>query len=270
MTGGDGRWPDERAYPVARNASPATAPDQWGVRWRPVTNPRLRLFCLPHSGGGAATYRPWASLLSPDIDVVAIRPPGRETRFREPPFSRISDLVPVLVRSLEPLLDRPHAWFGHSMGALVAFEACRAMRRYGLVEPRRLMVSGRPAPHLAPRDRSIYDSSDAEFMSRLTQLNGTPLEVGDDRSALSTFVPTLRADFAMVESYRYHHEPPLDYPISVFGGTEDRVVALEELDGWRSHSAVKCDVRLFPGDHFFLHQAREKFVAAVTADLMSS
>jgi len=254
---------------IRASASPAAASNQWGVRWRPVANPRLRLFCLPHSGGGATTYRAWAGSLGSDIDIVAIRLPGRESRFREPPFSRISDLVPVLIRNLEPLLDRPHAWFGHSMGALVAFEVCRVVRRHGLAEPRRLLVSGRPAPHLKPQDRPTYNTSDEEFMSLVTQLNGTPFEVQHDRSAFSAFVPTLRADFRMIESYRYYPEPPFDYPISVFGGTEDRVVAVEDLDSWRIHSTAGCTIRLFPGGHFFLHKDQEKFMAAVTADLMS-
>jgi medium-chain acyl-[acyl-carrier-protein] hydrolase len=120
--------------------SPNALASSWAVRWRPEASGSTRLFCVPHSGGGAATYRRWADWLAPDIEVVAVRLPGRETRFREPPYRSAHDAVPELLTAVKPLLDRPHAWFGHSMGALIAYEACRAL------DPRlvtRLVVAGR-------------------------------------------------------------------------------------------------------------------------------
>jgi medium-chain acyl-[acyl-carrier-protein] hydrolase len=251
-------------------------PESWVARWRKLPSPRLRLFCVPHSGCGAAVYRPWDRLLPGDIELVSIRLPGREARFREPAFSRMEDLVPELTDNLTPLLDVPYGWFGHSMGALVAFEACREIRRRGLPGPARLLVSGRPAPHLPvrsvsilglPGQTSVRDATDAEFAAMLAALNGTPGEVPGGMAAFAPFIPTLRADLSVIESYQYRPEPPLDMAISVFGGEQDPVASLDELDAWNVHSSVSCTVQAFPGGHFYLHQARESFMAALAADL---
>jgi medium-chain acyl-[acyl-carrier-protein] hydrolase len=251
-------------------ATPVARPERWGVRWRPAADVRVRLFCLPHTGGGAAAYRAWASCLPADIEVVAVRLPGRETRFRERPFDRLDDLVSALVHGLEPLMDRPFAWFGHSMGALVAYEACRAMRESGGPQPVRLLVSGRRAPHLPDRYRPVHDAPTADVVARLVELNGTPREVLDDRAALSTFLPMLRADFAVSETYDWAPGPPLNCPISVFGGLRDPMTTPEELHAWKRHSSVGCRVRTFEGDHFFLHTVPERVLPAIDADLRST
>lgn len=247
-----------------RNAESA----RWTVRWHRAPGARLRLFCLPHTGGGAAAYRSWADRLAPDIEVVAIRLPGRESRLRETPYTRHDQLVAALVGALQPWLDRPHAWFGHSMGALIAFEACRAMRRLNLAEPMRLVVSGHPAPHLPTRDLpAIDDANAAELMSWLHRLSATPKEVLDDPAVLSLMLPTVRADLAVGESYRFRAESPLDCPISVFGGADDPFATVEELHAWREHSLVGCTVRTLPGGHFFLHEEREAVIRDIAADL---
>jgi medium-chain acyl-[acyl-carrier-protein] hydrolase len=246
------------------------AAGEWAVRWRPTPDARLRLFCLPHAGGGAAVYRSWAHLLAPDIEVIAIRLPGRETRFREPPFTCLDDLVPVLVRQLEPWLDRPYAWFGHSMGALVAFESARMVRRLGLADPVRLFVSGRPAPHLALRYPPIHRAPKAELLSWLQELSGTPPEVLGDPAILSALLPTLRADLTVSETHHCRPEPPLDCPISVFGGTDDHFTTADELRAWAQHStAADCTVRSLPGGHFFLHQVHQQVLSAIISDVMS-
>jgi medium-chain acyl-[acyl-carrier-protein] hydrolase len=252
-------------------AGAGTAPvaelEPWGVRWRPASDVRLRLFCLPHTGGGAVAYRDWASCLPADVEVVAVRLPGRETRYRERPFDRLDGLVTALVRGLEPLMDRPFAWFGHSMGALVAYEACRAIRDAGGPEPARLLVSGRRAPHLPERYRPVHDAPTADLVARLVELNGTPREVLDDRAVLSAFLPMLRADFAVSETYHWSPGPPLSCPISVFGGLHDPMATQEELHAWKGHSTAGCRVRTFEGDHFFLHTAPERVLLAIDADL---
>lgn len=239
----------------------------------------MRLFCVPHSGAGAAVYRPWDSLLPDDVELVSLRLPGREARFREPAFSSLDDLVPELVDDLTPLLDVPYGWFGHSGGALVAFEACREIRRRALPEPARLAVSSRPAPHLAapsvsvlglPEGTSVRDATDAELAALVAALNGAPGEVRGGTAAFAPFVKTLRADLSFVEAYEYRPEPPLDLPISVFGGEQDPAASLEDLRAWHAHSSVSCAVQAFPGSHFYLHQVRERFVAALVRALLET
>ena len=252
-------------------------PESWAVRWRKLPRPRMRLFCMPHSGAGAAVYRPWDPLLPGDVELVSIRLPGREARFHEPAFSHLDDLVPELAGNLMPLLDVPYGWFGHSMGGLVAFETCREIRRRGLPEPAWLAISSRPAPHLAAGSVSVLglpgqtparDATDEEFAALIAALNGTPGEVRGGTAALAPFIPTLRADLLVIETYQYRPEPPLDLPISVFGGEQDPITSLDDLHAWHVHSSVSCTVHTFPGGHFYLHQIRERFVAAMVRDLL--
>ena len=256
------------------------APQTWAVRWRKLHKPRMRLFCVPHSGAGAAVYRPWDPLLPGDIELVSIRLPGRESRFREPAFSRLDDLIPELAANLAPLLDVPYGLFGHSMGGLVAFETCREIRRRGLPEPARLGISSRPAPQLPAGSVSVLglpgqtparDASDEEFATLVAALNGTPVEeVRDTMAAFAPFIPTLRADLLVIETYEYRPESPLDLPISVFGGEQDPVAPVADLRAWDAQTSVGCTVRTYPGGHFYLHQIREKFVAALVSDLLGN
>lgn len=249
--------------------SATDAGDVWGVRWRPTPGARLRLFCLPHTGGGAGVYRSWAHQLPPDVELVAIRLPGRETRFREPCFTRLDELAPALVTAIRPWLDRPHAWFGHSMGALIAFEACRTLARRNLPAPVRLLVAGKPAPHLAPRQAPVHAAPTEELVDRLRLLGGTPAELLDG-GALSVLLPTLRADFAISETYACHPAPPLDCPITVLGGARDPLTTVAELDAWRQHSAVGGTLRMFDGGHFFPHESQEEVLPVVAADLLAA
>jgi medium-chain acyl-[acyl-carrier-protein] hydrolase len=239
----------------------------WAVRWQPAPSARLRLFCLPHAGGGTIVYRPWAQRLAPGIEVVAIRLPGRETRFREPVPGRIQDLAVGVVRAITPLLDVPYALFGHSMGALVAFEACQALRRTGLPAPTRLLVSGRPAPHLPLRHAPVHAAPTAELVARLRDYQGTRSELLDDPVALSAFISVLRADLASSEMYRYGAQPPLDCPISAFGGVDDQFAPEADLAAWESHTAAGFRVQRFPGGHFFLHEITGQFLAAAAGEL---
>ncbi|BCB84572.1 thioesterase II family protein [Phytohabitans suffuscus] len=239
--------------------------DAWAVRWRSVADPSLRLFCVPHSGGGAVTYRRWAERLAPSIEVVALRLPGRETRFREPPYRDIAEVVPPLLDAVAPLLDRPQAWFGHSMGAVVAYEASRR------VDPtlvRRLVVAARPAPHLADDGPPLHDAPTEDFLRGLYAMNGTPERLAQDRQALLTFLPTLRADFAVVETYEPLPGPRLSCPVTALGGTTDPVASEEQLAGWRRYTTAECAVRMFPGGHFFVHEQTDAVLAALTADLL--
>jgi len=236
----------------------------WAVRWRPDDSASARLFCVPHSGGGAATYRRWADWLAPEIELVAIRLPGRESRFREPPYHSAHDAVPDLVTAVKPLLDRPHAWFGHSMGALVAYEACRALDPELVT---RLIVAGRPAPHLADDGPPLHDAPAPQFLAGLHQLNGTPAELQRNERALEAFLPTLRADFAVVETYRPRPGPPLACPVSAFGGTSDPVASREQLAGWQQYTTAGCTVRIFPGAHFFVHEHPDLVLPALASEL---
>ncbi|MFI9154628.1 thioesterase II family protein [Streptomyces sp. NPDC053367] len=260
---------DALTEPVRPGTTARRRPDgAWGVVWHPRPEARLRLLCLPHSGGGAAVYREWAALLPPRIEVVCVRLPGRESRFRERAFARTSELVPALVTGLERWLEGPYAWFGHSMGALVAYEACQEVRRRGLRAPERLLVSGRRAPHLPAREQPVHDAPADELLARLHELGGTPGELLGDPGVLAALLPMLRADFAVSETYPRPQAPPLDVPLSVFGATRDPVCDAAELHAWAGRTTAACTVRRYPGGHFFLHDdAREAVLRDLADDL---
>jgi medium-chain acyl-[acyl-carrier-protein] hydrolase len=248
----------------------------WIVR-KPRPAARMRLFCFPYSGGGAAVFRGWGDAM-PSLEVCAVQPPGREMRMREAPLTRMAPLVDGVLQAIRPLLDeRPYALFGHSLGALTAFEVARAQRRAGGPMPRHLFASGCPAPHLHTGhgaihgDTPIHTHDDAQLMNELRQFQGTPEEILNNDELMQLVLPLLRADFAVYETYAFAEEPPLDVPFSVLGGLEDGDATREELDGWRAHTthATGCVLRMFRGNHFFLHPRRSEVLSAVLQDLAS-
>jgi medium-chain acyl-[acyl-carrier-protein] hydrolase len=172
----------------------------------------------------------------------------------ERPFTRLSPLVEALAQALAPLLDRPFAFFGHSLGALVSFELARQIRRQYGVHPVRLFVSAGRAPQIPHRVPPIHTLPDKEFLVELRRLNGTPSELLDHEELMDIMLPLLRADFALYETYVYLTEPPLSCPISAFGGLQDHRVSKSDLEAWRAQTSGSFSLRMFPGDHFFLKQ----------------
>lgn len=240
----------------------------WIFRGAPAPGKQLRLFCFPYAGGAASVYRTWPAGLPAPVELCPIQLPGRGSRFREAPFRLIGDLVSAAANALGPSLDLPFAFFGHSMGALVAFELTRELRRRGGPMPALLAVSGHPAPQRPDPDAPIGHLQDAEFLHELrTRYDGIPPEVLAEEELLQLLLPALRADILVMESYSYRDEPPLGCPISCYGGEEDGHVAREDLDAWREQTSEHCAVRLFPGGHFFVESARDAVLETLSGEL---
>ena len=232
----------------------AAASDSWISFRKPGPKTRLRLFCFPYAGAGALIFRTWSDCLPADVEVCPVQLPGRGTRMVERPYTQLSPLVEALAQALAPLLDRPFAFFGHSLGALVSFELARRIRRQYGVHPVRLFVSAGRAPQILHRGLPIHTLPDKEFLMELRRLNGTPSELLDHAELMELMLPLLRADFAVYETYQYSSEAPLNCPISAFGGLQDNKVSDSDLDAWRVQTSVSFSLRMFPGDHFFLQQ----------------
>lgn len=232
---------------------------------------RLRLFVFPHAGSGAAVYRAWAGALPSDVQLALVQLPGREARLAEPPFTRMRDLVDALVPALVPHVDVPFAFFGHSMGAHVAFEAARALRAEGR-EPVHLVASGNRAPHLPfPRPR-IHHLPDERILAEFQRLGGTPAEILVDRQLMALLLPVLRADLELCETYASGpgtSGTALTCPITVFGGTRDPDVPPAALDAWREHTTGPFARRLFEGGHFFLQEDRPRVLATLAEAIQS-
>ncbi len=249
-------------------SSTVSRPSVWLARaqWRPEAS--LRLFCLPFAGSGAAVFSSWSDALPDTIELCPIQLPGRESRLRESAHDRLKPLVEDLGQALRPYLDKPYALFGHSLGALIAFELARHLRRCGLALPEHLFVSARRAPQLPDPDSPLHVLADRVFVERLQQrYNAIPDVILQDPDYLQLFIPTLRADFAVVETYAYDDAPALDCPITGFGGRDDPRATPEAMAGWRMHTTKAFDMVTFPGGHFFLQPARIELLRALIGAL---
>jgi len=228
---------------------------------------RLRLFCFPYAGGTTAIYQDWPDLLPSSVEVCPVQLPGRGMRYADPLIPAAQPLVADLATALLPHLDRPYALFGHSMGAILAFEMARLLRREGQPRPVRLLVAGRRAPDLPLPYAPVHALPDPDFIDELRRLNGTPAEVLQHQELMQMVLPMLRADFAVVETYSYIPEPPLDCPISAFGGSQDSRTSFETLEAWSRQTKAGVTVRILPGHHFFINQERTALLQAIARDL---
>ncbi len=245
----------------------ATALDSWIACPKPSPQALLRLFCFPYAGGGVSIFRAWSDGLPADVEVCPVQLPGRGTRLMEPPFTRLSPLIQALAQALFPLLDKPFAFFGHSLGALVSFELARQLRRQYAMQPVRLFISADRAPQIPNRDPAIHNLPEGEFLVELCRLNGTPRQVLEDEELRQIMLPLLRADFAVYETYGYSTEPPLNCPISVFGGLQDQRVNRGDLEAWREQTSISFSLRMFPGDHFFLNTTQPVLLRVLSQEL---
>lgn len=222
----------------------------------PRPDPALRLFCFPHAGSGASFYHFLARELH-GTPVVAhlIQYPGREMRVKEAPPEAMPIMVATLLAGLEPTLGdgRPFAFFGHSMGALIAYELAHALRTRGLPPPTCLFFSGRQAPHLPAQNLPVDSLSDDAFLEAVgKRYNAIPRQVLEHPEILELILPSLRADFKLMADYVYRSRPPLDVPLVLFNGRDDPWVSDETLESWKIHGMGKFARHFFDGDHFYL------------------
>ena len=228
-----------------------------------------QLFCFPYAGGSGAAYARWPDLLGPGVEVLPITLPGHVGRLREPPITRMAPLAHQIADAITRRADRPFAFLGHSMGALLCFEVARLLDRRNL-PPWHLVVSGSPAPASSGESRQRHLWTEEELIEEMRRLGGTPAGLLADRDLMDCLLPALRADFEVIETYRYHAAPPLDASITAIGGADDPDVSLDDLCEWEAESTAECGVHLFPGGHFFLHTAERQVASAVRASLTRS
>jgi medium-chain acyl-[acyl-carrier-protein] hydrolase len=222
-----------------------------------VPRPRLRLVCFPHAGGSATLYRLWPDSLPRDVEVWAAQLPGRGARLAEPPIRRMEALVGELDSAIRPLLGDRVEFFGHSMGAVVAFELARRLRQRGAPVPSRLFASGRHAPQLADPNPAMHALPHDELIERVRRMGGTPAAIFEEPELLELFLPALRADLEAVETWVHHHEAPLDVEIVASGGVDDPRASAEGLAAWREQTASTFTAHRLPGGHFYLHERPE-------------
>ena len=243
-------------------------------RWIPAKSVHLqgsgdcRLFCLPYAGAGASVFRNWQDFLPPTIEVVPVQLPGRESRWSEPPLEDLPLLAANLATAIRPFLSQPFALLGHSMGASIAFELARVLRRRKLPLPRHLFVSGARAPHVPDREPPVHHLPDVLLWKTIMRDYGA----AEDRTPLNpemapVLLPILRTDFRMCESYKPSWEDPFPFPLTVYGGLHDRRVTYHDLAAWSGYTFGAFRMQLFPGGHFFLTRDRDLFLKVLSGDL---
>lgn len=254
----------------------SAAPDRWLARLRPLDAPAVRLVCFPYAGGGAIAFRSWLPDLPDSVELLAAQLPGRGLRFREPPVAdleRMADSVTAALRARSPGTARPPGaarlvFFGHSLGALLAFEVARRLAADGDGAPHHLLASACRAPQLPPPPwYDLHNLSDAALHAQLRRLNGTPAAVLDEPELLAALMPAIRADFAAYGRYRYAPGPPLACPITVLSGDADPLVSDDALAAWQAQTQAAFALHRFAGDHFYLHDNRPNLLATIRAIL---
>jgi surfactin synthase thioesterase subunit len=230
--------------------------------------PKLRLFCLPYAGAGAAVYRGWRQRMPPCIDLIAFDLPGRGLRHGEPPLSDWRRLTDVVVAQARPYLAEPFAIFGHSMGALIALELAHAIRAGHGRTAVWLGVSGCQAPVRRKLDLKWLACDDEAVCEELRCLGGTPRELMENRDLLDLLLPALRADFHLCGSYRAPRREPLDCPMLVLGGTQDRISdPVDNLAAWSVETRGPSDLVMIDGDHFFIHGQMDAVLGHIVTSL---
>jgi surfactin synthase thioesterase subunit len=242
------------------------SPDGWFVRYRQDTQAPLRLFCFSYAGGGASIFRSWPDLLPSGVEVYAVQLPGHEYRLGEPAYTRLMPLVQALADAISPYLEKPFAFFGHSMGALVSFELARQLRCTYDKHPACLYLAAFRAPQLPNPNIKIYHLPEEVFKVVL-RAEGIPERILQNEEIMQAMLPTLRADFELCDTYKYTEEPPLASPFAIFGGLEDVRISADDLQGWRIHSSAVSSLSMLPGSHFFIHSAQDLLLAAISQDL---
>ena len=235
----------------------------WIICPRPNPDAQLKLFCFHYAGGGTLSFRNWEKELHPKIEVNLIQLPGRERRLTEKVFTRIEPLIQQLQFAIIPYLNQPFAFFGYSMGSLIAFELTRALRRNYQISPQHLFVSAYRSPQLPANKSPIHNLPDADFLEELRNLNGTPEEILGNYELMSLLLPTIRADFELIETYNYYEAPSLEFPITAFGGLEDTEATQTDLAAWEVHTKGEFNLCMLPGNHFFLYSERSKLLQII-------
>lgn len=249
----------ERHRP-ARRAEASRPANPWIVCTCAQAHPGLRLFCLPYAGGAASVYRDWHNAFGPNVEVSAVQLPGRENRLREPPIDQMALMIDRLEVALTPYMDAPYAFYGHSLGALLAYELTHRLVERGRRLPERLIAAGHRAPHLPWHKDVMHTQPDAGLIDGLRRYGGTSEAVLGNPELMALLLPVIRADLKLTEAYAYTERTPLDVPIIAIGANHDNEVEPEQVAAWERHTRGPFTLHMLDGDHFFVDAARELLV----------
>jgi surfactin synthase thioesterase subunit len=247
--------------------APPRGTDLWIRRFRPAVEGAPRLVCFPHAGGAASFFFPVSTALAPAVEVLAVQYPGRQDRRHDRPMESVAELADAVCAALVPWSDRPLLFFGHSMGAVVAFEVTRRLEAGGGVPPAVLVASGRGAPS-RQRSEGVHLLDDDGVVAKIRRINGTDTRILGDDEVLRMVLPAIRADYTAVETYRAT-DAAVRCPVTAFVGDDDAMCTVPEARAWGEHTTGGFALRVFPGGHFYLADQREA-VAEALREILSN
>ncbi|ATW47934.1 thioesterase II family protein [Streptomyces peucetius] len=228
------------------------APDrQWIRRFHPAPDAPVRLLCLPHAGGSASAYFGLSQLLAPKVEVLAVQYPGRQDRRDELLLDSITALRAGLAEELTSWLDRPIALFGHSMGAVLAYETARLLAEDERAHLAHLFVSGRGDP-ARKADVALDLLDDRAMVQALGDLGGTDRRLLEDEDVLRMVAPAIRSDYRAVRTYRHAPGPLLPCPVTALVGDQDAMAPVDDVEKWASYTSAEFSLKVFQGGHFYL------------------
>jgi len=233
----------------------------------PRPDAAFRLFCFCYAGGNAASYLPWQGKVDSAIEICALQPPGRGARLFEPPLGTMDVMVSAVSAVVDRMDDLPFAFFGHSLGALVAFELAHYRAQRGLRVPVHLLLSGCLAPGSRSEPKNLHLLDDARLVDELRKYNGTPPEILAHQELMALVLPTIRADFRLASEYRHVPRRRLDMPISVLAGRADDYDSTEQYENWLTETDARGSVHWFDGDHFFINSELDRTLGVIQAEL---
>lgn len=237
--------------------------------FRPFPNPNaiIRLFCFPYAGGGCTAFFNWPKHIDQHIEIVCISLPGRDRRFKEEPFRRVHQIVAELKTNFYTMLNKPYAFFGHSLGTRIGFELAKQLRDMGAPEPLHLFMSACCAPHLQDLNSFIYNLPDHEFIKGIKKYDGIPEMILNDSKLLDFFLPVLKADMEAFATYKHTQSSPFSFPISVFGGVSDKITTLSDLEAWCGYTDKAFELYMFKGGHFFINDYQQELLGIISSQL---
>ncbi|MEH2206890.1 MAG: alpha/beta fold hydrolase [Nostoc sp.] len=227
----------------------------WFAWLDPRKDSLMRLFCFPCAGGTPSMFCNWSNQLPKHIEVVAVRLPGRDMRIKETPFSEWPLLLSAAEQALDPYLDKPFAFFGHSLGARLAYELTRRLQEKKKSLPRQLLIAGCRCPHIPSPKPYMYDLPEQEFHECLQKMSGTPPEVLADRRLMAMLEPTIRADMKLAEVWGGTVKELLNVPIAAFSGLQDDIDPPDKMVEWKRYTSVDFTFHTLSGNHFFIRSS---------------
>ncbi|MFC7310793.1 thioesterase II family protein [Streptomyces monticola] len=241
---------------------------RWFRRFGSAQDGGLRLVCFPHAGASATAFLRLARTLPEGLDVLSVQYPGRQDRRHEEPSRSLTALAEAVADELADSADETYAFFGHSMGAVVAYETTRLLAEREVPCPKHLFLSGRGAPSPQP---SVHDrlATDADVLAAVRRLGGTDQAVLQDPELLEMVLPVLRADYRALGSYTWRGGPPLDVPVTTLVGDRDPVVTVQEAVEWQEHTRADFALEVFPGGHFYLDEQLPGVATVITDGVLA-